>query len=146
MAIKQLQNNYTTPEQSKRLLELGLPADSADKWWEKDETIRINGEWVHGADWDKVPSPFGWNRDENRIYTYTEIKKTVEDFTGYDTLPCWSVGRLIEIAIKCNTSEDGKLHLSFNEPLNDSETLVTRMVKELADVEFGWYDFSKLEE
>ena len=25
-----LQNNFTTPEQSKRLLELGVPADSAD--------------------------------------------------------------------------------------------------------------------
>ena len=30
MAIKKLQNNFTTPEQSKRLLELGVPADSAD--------------------------------------------------------------------------------------------------------------------
>ncbi len=28
--MKQLQNNFTSPEQSKRLLELGLPADSAD--------------------------------------------------------------------------------------------------------------------
>lgn len=30
MAIKKLQNNFTTPEQSKRLLKLGVPADSAD--------------------------------------------------------------------------------------------------------------------
>ena len=30
MAIKKLQNNFTTPEQSKRLLELSVPADSAD--------------------------------------------------------------------------------------------------------------------
>lgn len=28
--MKKLQNNFTTPEQSKRLLELGVPADSAD--------------------------------------------------------------------------------------------------------------------
>ena len=31
--MKTLQNNFTTPEQSKRLLELGLPADSADMFW-----------------------------------------------------------------------------------------------------------------
>lgn len=30
MTIKRLQNNFTTPEQSKRLLKLGVPADSAD--------------------------------------------------------------------------------------------------------------------
>lgn len=28
--MSKLQNNFTTPEQSKRLLELGVPADSAD--------------------------------------------------------------------------------------------------------------------
>ena len=31
--MKQLQNNFTTPEQSKRLLELDVPADSADCYW-----------------------------------------------------------------------------------------------------------------
>ena len=30
MDIKKLQNSYTTPEQSKILLELGIPVDSAD--------------------------------------------------------------------------------------------------------------------
>jgi hypothetical protein len=28
--MRKLQNNFTTPEQSKRLLELGVPVDSAD--------------------------------------------------------------------------------------------------------------------
>lgn len=31
--MKKLQNNLTTPEQSKRLLELGVPADSADCYY-----------------------------------------------------------------------------------------------------------------
>ena len=31
--MKTLQNNFTTPEQSKRLLELGVPADSADIYY-----------------------------------------------------------------------------------------------------------------
>lgn len=99
--MKTLQNDFTTPEQSKRLLELGVPANSANMWWEKDETIRINGEWVHGAAWSKVPSPFNWDRENNRFYTYSEIKETVEDFTGNETLPCWSVGRLMEIIDIC---------------------------------------------
>lgn len=34
--MKQLQNNFTTPEQSKRLLDLGLPADSADCYYNGD--------------------------------------------------------------------------------------------------------------
>ena len=37
--MKQLQKDYTTPEQSKRLLELGLPADSADCGIIQDDTI-----------------------------------------------------------------------------------------------------------
>ena len=31
--MKNLQNNFTTPEQSKRLLELCVPADSADMYY-----------------------------------------------------------------------------------------------------------------
>ena len=33
--MKKLQQNFTTTEQSKRLLELGVPADSADCYFEK---------------------------------------------------------------------------------------------------------------
>lgn len=38
--MKKLHNDFTTPEQSKRLLELGVPADSADMLW--DGTIDAN--------------------------------------------------------------------------------------------------------
>ena len=31
--MKTLQNNFTTPEQSKKLLELGVPIDSADMFY-----------------------------------------------------------------------------------------------------------------
>lgn len=37
--MKKLQNNFTTPEQSKRLLELDVPADSADCYF--DEFSRV---------------------------------------------------------------------------------------------------------
>ena len=72
--MKTLQSNFTTPEQSKRLLELGVPADSADcifTIFSKDEK---------------------WKR------------RFIEDVVGEQLLrnqdfyfPCWSVGRLIEI-------------------------------------------------
>ena len=38
MAIKKLQNGFTTPEQSKRLLELGVPVDSADCYYLRDDS------------------------------------------------------------------------------------------------------------
>ena len=65
--MKTLQNNYTTPEQSKRLLELGVPADSADCYY-NDHDILFIAEGVIS----KFPM----------TYAYT---------------PCWSVGRLMEI-------------------------------------------------
>ena len=136
--MKTLQNNYTTPEQSKRLLELGVPADSADMWWEKDETIRINGEWVHGAAWGKVPNPFNWDRDNNRYYTYSDIKAAVTDFIGNETLPCWSVGRLMEIITMCHLSRDSRF--CFREDM--CECLVESIC---GFIKYGEMDFSELE-
>ena len=71
--MKKLQSNFTTPEQSRRLLELGVPAGSADCVFRR---ILSDGGYVEY-----------WDRD-------------IFDFIGDindDYLPCWSVGRLIEI-------------------------------------------------
>lgn len=67
MSMKKLQNNFTTPEQSNRLLELGVPADSADCYRTAYGTI---------TPWD----------EENELKWYTGVNR-----------PCWSVGRLIEL-------------------------------------------------
>ena len=77
--MKKLQNNFTTPEQSKRLLELGVPADSADCYFLSTDGITT---WVRGVA-DKYMNWFG------------SIDRT--------PIPCWSVGRLIEIFSKCYT-------------------------------------------
>ena len=70
--MKKLQCNFTTPEQSKRLLELGVPADSADCYFRLD------------------------------LYSYkTEMCFTKEDSLLHHYTPCWSVGRLIEIYCLC---------------------------------------------
>ena len=39
--MRKLQNNFTTPEQSKRLLELGVPAWTADCYYKESGKIKI---------------------------------------------------------------------------------------------------------
>lgn len=74
--MKQLQNNYTTSEQSKRLLELGVPADSADVMFLGTDRYIV--------------------KDADDIYWLQhEIAR-----------PCWSLGRLIEIELTCRESKD----------------------------------------
>lgn len=72
--MKKLQSNFTTPEQSKRLLELGVHADSADCYYDS---------------WGQIQ--------------WRQLKDLDHDFFqkyNYYT-PCWSVGRLIEIILLC---------------------------------------------
>lgn len=73
--MKKLQNNFTTPEQSKRLLEIGVPADSADLYYQ---------------DYGSIPMV---------VWTLTQPRDLRRGFLK----PCWSVGRLIEIFSKCYT-------------------------------------------
>lgn len=75
--MKTLQSNFTTPEQSKRLLKLGVPADSADcyllRTHTKGDTFIV--EVLHD-----------------------ELYSKKDKFTNMlEYLPCWSAGRLIWI-------------------------------------------------
>lgn len=72
--MKQLQCNFTTQEQSKRLLELGVPADSADCYYTAYGLISVIMQNVN---------------DKSFL---CEVGCT----------PCWSVGRLIEIFNECS--------------------------------------------
>lgn len=74
--MKKLQNNYTTPEQSKRLVELGIPIESADIIY--------------------YHTPDSWHDP----YFITE-KRQIEHLKSGKGLPCWSVGRLIEVYLLC---------------------------------------------
>ena len=76
---KKLQNNFTTPEQSKRLLELGVPANSADCYYDQYQILNFRNELDYGYDF------FGLN------FRFT---------------PCWSVGRLMEINDICTMFDD----------------------------------------
>lgn len=82
--MKTLQNNFTTPEQSKRLLEIGVPADSADCYYvtRNNYTAILHNEL------------FTKCRDEMIKVSKTAYRVKMHDD---DVLPCWSVGRLIDI-------------------------------------------------
>ena len=115
--MKKLQNNFTTPEQSKRLLELGVPANSADCYYTNQHSLI----WIK-SDVDKI--------DFN-------AKVGGKNFF----LPCWSVGRLIEIYHICDKPGCSfSFHVCF-------QNLVSEMIYKIAEAkEHGWIDFSKLEE
>lgn len=128
MAIKKLQNNYTTPEQSKRLLDLGLPADSADLY-----------------------SSLGF---ENLIWvrnTKNELREDLFDalINGKSAnIPIWSVGRLIEISLICGIGNKVPNEFYINKySLVDSlvGNIISRLER-VADLSINDIDFSKLEE
>ena len=115
--MKKLQNNYTTPEQSKRLLELGVPVDSADCIYSEHAYIKYGEVYFDYKDRDLLPI----DSITCEQMLYSEYK---EKYTNGYILPCWSVGRLIEIyeicrgewyerGIKTNLVEDLILQIEF---------------------------------
>jgi hypothetical protein len=119
--MKKLQNNFTTQEQSKRLLELGLPADSAD-------CIIKNNKHVYKYNFDMEPT----------MTQLIERLNTDDCMNVYNH--CWSVGRLIEIYCLATGIEYIKIGTS-------EISLIELMIKmiEIA-VKVKTFDFSKLEE
>ena len=121
--MKKLQNNFTTPEQSKRLLELGVPAWTAD-----------------GYRWD-FSSAFGVSEDK-RYSTSISVICYEYQRNFNDKLPCWSVGRLIEIYLLC--AELNKPQMIF---IKEDVLMMDRIINELCYMaESERLDFSKLEE
>ena len=121
--MKKLQNNFTTPEQSKRLLELGVPADSADCIMKDNEHV------------------YKYNFDAESTITELVYRLNVDDYShGY--IPCWSVGRLVEIYLLC--AELKKPQMIF---IKEDVLMMDRMINELCHMaESERLDFSKLEE
>lgn len=120
--MKQLQHNFTTPEQSKRLIELGVPADSADCY--------------HNVIAGK---PF--------LISYGTLFSDPRHQFSKGTLPCWSAGRLMEIYLTCAMdyhpyddfyTETPSLHfMAF-----DKDRLIETIIELFEQDEM---DFSKLE-
>ena len=122
-----LQNDFTTPKQSKRLLELGVPADSANKAY-----------WINIADeisYIDIP--------ENT--TYTKFAASIKRVIGHNYFPAWSGCRLIQILMICNTyfaPKEFKIDPNSMEP-----SLINNIVSKIEELEgYDMLDFSKLED
>ena len=121
--MKKLQNNFTTPEQSKRLLELGVPAYSADCFYPTD----LQQNPIE----DATPTIITYQLDTDEI-----------EWDKVCVLPCWSVGRLIEIYLLC--AELKKPQMIF---IKEDVLMMDRMINELCRMaESERLDFSKLDE
>lgn len=120
--MKQLQNNFTNPEQSKRLLEIGVPADSADCFYDKQFFGGLIVQTRMCSDWRK---------------SHTLFSGVFKDVVT----PCWSVGRLIEIIRICADTPP-RTTVMFGSKDGD---ITEKLVHHLEDCRH-WFDFSKLED
>lgn len=98
--MKKLKNNFTTPEQSKGLLELGVPAWTADCYYKMN------------------------------LYSFkTEMCFTKEDNLLYHYTPCWSVGRLIDIHRVSTTLPDEEYLFPFWKDQEDNVEWAIRVLE-----------------
>ena len=116
--MKTLQSNFTTPEQSKRLLELGVPAWTADCCFSK----RKDSDFICEGVMHIIPDNF-----------------CVQSIP-FPAYPCWSVGRLIEIYCFAAGIEYIKICIS---EISQIEAML-KMIEIAVTVKT--FDFSKLED
>lgn len=119
--MKKLKNHFTTIEQSKRLLELGVPANSADCYYDQYQILNFRTELDYGYDFFELNFRF---------------------------IPCWSVGRLIEVHLKCCTAlNQNDAHIVISRFGIETGGLLQNMYDLVGECALlGRYDFSKLEE
>jgi hypothetical protein len=118
--MEKLQNNFTTLEQSKRLLAMGIPANTADLYYERHSEIKFE-----------------------RLNIRLNKIELADDFFEKHSLykPHWSVGRLNEIFKIC--SDD---HVEIYD-FDLEGTQIERAMQAFENyVEYNWLDFSKLED
>lgn len=116
--MSKLQNNFTTPEQSKRLLKLGVPANSADMWYVG--SLGTPGKYA--------PFPSFSYHFDGAIYERD--------------IPCWTVGRLIEIFEICTQHKFKRVQqtddLVYLSPIED-------VLMQIEHNACGFYDNTKWE-
>jgi hypothetical protein len=120
--MKRLQNNFTTVEQSKRLLELGVPVDSSDCYYlhEHDDRVYL----------------FQNQKESDNCISKIRLRLGL----GH-AMPCWSVGRLIEIYHICvGPGCSFTFHVCF-------QNLMNEVIYKLGEAKRnGWLELSRLEE
>lgn len=122
--MKKLQNNFTTLKQSKRLLELGVPADSADCYISNEKIFVL-----HNCTFQE-----NFNNDLDMARSH------LINMPHY--LPCWSVGRLIEIYEICTQTKFNRKqqtdNLVYLSPIED-------VLMQIEHNACGFYDNTKWE-
>ena len=118
-------NNFTTREQSEKLLGLGIPADSADCFFYLNT-----------------------NYSDKPHILYKKLSETQADYDSPVSsiiailYPCWSVGRLIEIWLLCNNAQ-------FSVPLTfcidrQTKNIISLLIKMLEKQKNDGAKFSEL--
>lgn len=127
--MKKLQNDFTTPEQSKHLLELGVPANSANCIFTR------------------------FSRDEKWKRRFIKDIVSEQPFCNQDFyLPCWSALRLLEIIDICELTKKPDLQVEEYPSVTDvMDMLHLSYVEYLVKVielskSSKLIDFSKLED
>lgn len=118
--MKELQNSFTTPEQSRRLIELGVPVDSADMLY-----CRYRGRL--------------WGDPEPCYRKYSEYSVD----SSFEMLPCWSALKLVEILGICAGMESADVKALARAEGTWQEKLI-RLIEYL--VKYDKLTFSELEE
>ena len=118
--IARVKNTYTTVEQSKRLLAIGMPIDSADGYSLKD----LDEMYCHCV----------WTIQEDECYS-------TRTSPCYPTIPHWSAIQLIYIFVKLTGSDVHITEEIFEK--GACENIIVALEKWN---ENGWLIFSKLEE
>ena len=108
-------DDFTTIEQSRALLALGVPIDSANMYYNRAFT------------------PFVFNKGV-RFSTYS----IVENIT-----PCWTVGRLITISRVCSTLHENVYLFPFYKDTEENVEWAIRVIE--SGIKTGNMDFSKWE-
>jgi len=111
--------NYTTQEQSKRLIDLGLPKESADMYYGLQYEDVCAGAYTGFDDYPKggtyyLDEPSLRHTNPAGTYTIENGERIdlggVKDKLKETDIPCWTVGQLIKIYLICNPYEgDGDL-------------------------------------
>lgn len=132
--MKTLQNNFTTPEQSKRLLELGVPADSADCYRERYIYDDFVGE-------PAFSHPVFLAQPYNN-----ECIKTKH----HEYIPCWSVGRLMGIFDICYQRGLDEECITeswiLTQEAEENFSSYIEYLVETFEIQQDYLDFSKLDE
>ena len=117
----ELQHNFTTIDQSKLLVDMGLPVDTADCYIYTYDEVKIN--------------------DMGILQKLTFTQRKEKQRSPHRFLPCWSLVRLIEIFDACYVGEEEyrDTNLNFNcHSVEDMVHMINYRYK-LNDI-----DFSKL--